>query len=165
EWIEQSNLQAFRRFLKERHGLEFNDLQALRRWSVEHLEDFWQGVWDFFHIQSSTPPRAVLGRREMPGADWFPGATLNYAQHILRNEKPGTPALFHSSESRALTPMDWSELAGRVRVLATQLRAMGIKPGDRVAAYLPNTPEAVIALLASASVGAIWSSCSPDFGT
>lgn len=165
EWIEASNMQRFRDWLKAERGLEFADLLALRRWSVADIDTFWQAIWDFFGIEASTPPEGVLGRREMPGADWFPGARLNYAQHILRREDAGTPALLHASEKQPLTELDWSELAGNVRILATQLRRLGVQPGDRIAAYMPNIPEAATALLACASIGAIWSSCSPDFGT
>ena len=100
----------------------------------------------------------------MPGAEWFPGARLNYAEHALRHERPGEDALVHLSERRPLAAMSWTELARQVRVLATQMRALGIAPGDRVVAYLPNTPEALIAMLATASIGAVWSSCGPDFG-
>lgn len=165
EWIENSNLYKYRQWLKATRNIEFDSYQALRRWSLDHLDDFWQSIWDYFKIESSTPPTAVLGRREMPGADWFPGARLNWAQHILRHEKPGTTALMYSSETQPLTALDWSVLGPNVRKLATRLREMGIKPGDRVAAYMANTPEAVTAVLATASIGATWSSCSPDFGT
>ncbi len=165
EWVEQTNLHHFRQWLKQTRNLEFADLKALRHWSVDHLDDFWQAIWDYFEIQSSNQPERVLARREMPGAQWFPGARLNYAQHILRREEPGTPALFHASENHGLQALMWDELAGNVRILATQLRALGVKPGDRVASYMTNIPQAVTALLACASIGAVWSSCSPDFGT
>jgi acetoacetyl-CoA synthetase len=165
DWIENSNLHKFRLWLKSHRNLEFDTHHALRLWSVEHLDDFWQAVWDYFRIEASSPPTQVLGQRTMPGADWFPDARLNYAQHILRNEKPGTTALLHTSEQSPLQELSWTELADNVRKLATQLRALGIKPGDRVAAYLPNIPEAVAAVLATSSIGAVWSSCSPDFGT
>ncbi|MEY4642675.1 MAG: hypothetical protein RLZZ227_2669 [Pseudomonadota bacterium] len=165
QWIENSNLHKFRLWLKEHHQLEFTTYQDMRRWSIEHLDDFWKAVWDYFKIEASTPPSAVLGKRTMPGADWFRGAKLNWAQHIMRHEKPGKTALLHASENSPLKELDWSELGPNVRKLASQLRALGIKPGDRVAAYLPNIPEAVTAVIATASIGAIWSSCSPDFGT
>lgn len=165
DWIDASNLNKFQGWLKQRHGLEFNSPQALRRWSLDHLDDFWQAIWDYFEIEASTAPTAVLGKRTMPGADWFPGARLNYAQHILRHEKPGALALLHASEQQPLRELSWTELAGNVRKLATRLRELGIQPGDRVAAYLPNIPEAITALLATSSIGATWSSCSPDFGT
>ncbi len=165
EWIANSNLQQYRLWLKRERNLEFASYQEMRRWSIEHLDDFWQSIWDYFRIEASAPPTAVFGKRTMPGAEWFPGARLNWAQHIMRNEKPGKTALLHCSETQPLAELDWTTLASNVRKLATQLRALGIKPGDRVAAYLPNIPEAVTALLATASIGAIWSSCSPDFGT
>ncbi len=164
-WIQASNLQQFRNWLKQNRNLEFENFQSLRQWSVDHLDDFWQAVWDYFDIEASSPPSAVLGKRTMPGADWFPGAKLNYAQHILRHEKPDTTALLYCSETSPLQKLDFSTLATNVRKLATRLRELGIKPGDRVAAYMTNIPEAVTALLATSSIGAIWSSCSPDFGT
>jgi acetoacetyl-CoA synthetase len=165
EWVEQTNLNAFRQWLKENRNVEFDDLHQMRRWSLDHLDDFWQAAWDYFDIDASSPPTAVLGKRTMPGAQWFPGSTLNYAQHILRNEKPGTTALLFANEDQTLNELDWSVLGNSVRILATELRKMGIKPGDRVASYMTNIPEAAIALLACSSIGAIWSSCSPDFGT
>jgi acetoacetyl-CoA synthase len=165
QWVENTNLHRFRLWLKEHRNLEFPDLLALRRWSVADIDAFWGAIWDFFDIKASTPPTAVLGKRTMPGAEWFPGAKMNYAEHILRHEKPGTPALFYCNEQNPLQSLDWSELAGNVRKLATRLRELGVQPGDRVASYMTNIPEAVTALLATASIGAIWSSCSPDFGT
>ena len=165
QWVENTNLHHYRVWLKQRHNLEFSSYQELRRWSLEHLDDFWQSIWDYFRIETSSPPTAVLGKRTMPGAQWFPGSKLNWAQHIMRNEKPGKTALLYSSETQPLAELDWRILGNDVRKLATRLREFGIKPGDRVAAYLPNVPEAVTALIATASIGAIWSSCSPDFGT
>jgi len=165
EWIDSSNLQQFRNWLKSTRDLEFNSYYDLRHWSVDHLEDFWQAIWEYFNIEASSPPTAVLGKRTMPGAQWFPGARLNYAQNILRNEKPDATALYYCNEDTPLQALSWPELAGNVRKLATRLRELGIKPGDRVASYMTNIPEAVTALLATSSIGAIWSSCSPDFGT
>jgi acetoacetyl-CoA synthetase len=160
----RSNLAAFERWLALRRRLKFSSYDELWRWSVTDLEGFWAAVWDYFLIQSSTPYSRVLARRQMPGAEWFPGAHLNYAEHALRHERDGVEAFLFKSESTPLTAMSWIELGNRVRVLATRLRELGVKPGDRVVAYLPNGPEAVIALLAAASVGAVWSSCGPDFG-
>jgi acetoacetyl-CoA synthetase len=165
KWVANTNLTHYRNWLKDTHGLDFSSYQEMRRWSLDNLDVFWQSIWDYNNIEASTPPTAVLGKRTMPGAEWFPGARLNYAQHILRNEKPGTTALLYSSETQALSALDWAELGNGVRKIATRLRAMGIKPGDRVAAYLPNSPQAVMAVLAATSIGATWSSCSPDFGT
>ena len=165
EWLARSNLTAFTDWLKAERGLAFSDYEALWQWSVTDLEGFWQAIWDFFRIESSAPHRAVLGRRTMPGAEWFVGARLNYAQHILRQEKPGADAVMFLSETTPLTGMKWETFAGQVRTLATRLRALGVAPGDRVAAYLPNIPQALIAMLATTSIGAVWASCSPDFGS
>lgn len=165
EWLADTNLAAFMHWLARERGLAFADYHALWRWSVERLEDFWAAVWDYFAIEASAPYTSVLGRRGMPGAEWFPGARLNYAQHVLRQERPDEPALLFCSETRPLTALSWPQLAGDVRRLATRLRAMGVEPGDRVAGYLTNCPEAVVAVLATTSIGAIWSGCSPDFGS
>jgi acetoacetyl-CoA synthetase len=165
EEFAKSNLAAFMRWLHLRRGHRFESYEELWRWSTSDLEGFWAAVWDYFLVQSSVPYMRVLGKRRMPGAQWFPGARLNYAEHALRHEREGVEALLFQSESTPLTPVMWSELAGKVRILATRLRALGVRPGDRVAACLPNTPEAIIALLATASIGAIWASCGPDFGS
>ena len=121
---------------------------------------------DFCGIESSTPPTARARQaRPCRVRSGSRARTLNYAQHALRHERPGDDALLYLSERRPLTAMSWEELARQVRVLATQLRKLGVKPGDRVVAYLPNMPEAMIAMLATTSIGAVWSSCGPDFGT
>jgi acetoacetyl-CoA synthetase len=159
-----ANLTSFLGWLAAERGHQFDRYDTLWRWSVEDLEGFWQAIWDYSGIDSSAPHQRVLGSRAMPGAEWFPGARLNYAQHILRNETPGEDALLSLSESAPLAGMDWADLAGQVRILATRLRGMGVRPGDRVASYLPNIPQTVIAMLAATSIGAIWASCSPDFG-
>jgi acetoacetyl-CoA synthetase len=145
-------------------GRRFDSYTALWRWSIEDLEGFWGSLWEYFDIQASRPYEGVLGRRSMPGAEWFPGARLNYAEHALRNERAGADALLFLSERRTLSALSWTHLGTSVRKLAIQLRKMGLAPGDRVVAYLPNSPEAVIAMLATVSVGAIWASCGPDFG-
>ena len=163
ERVARSHLTRYLRWLADR-GRKFDDYEELWRWSVADLPGFWQSVVDFCGMQFSTPPRSVLGKREMPGAEWFPGARLNYASHALRHERPGEDALLHLSERSPLKSMSWTEFARQVRVLATWMRSIGIAPGDRVVAYLPNTPEAVVGMYATASVGAVWSSCGPDFG-
>jgi acetoacetyl-CoA synthetase len=150
------------RWLRLRRGRTFVSYDELWRWSVTDLEGFWAAVWDYFLIQSSVPHARVLGRRRMPGAQWFPGARLNYAEHALRNERPGVDALLYQSEGTSLQRLSWQALGGQVRVLATRLREL-LKPGS-VVACLPNSPEAIVAMLASASIGAIWASCGPDFG-
>src|SRR5499425_1879091 len=161
ERIRQANVTALADWLARERGRQFADYRALWRWSVEDLEGFWQALWDFFAIESSAPHTRVLGRRSMPGAEWFPGARLNYAQHVLRRERPGHDALYHQSETTPLASLSWPDLAGSVRVLGTRLRAMGVRPGDRVASCMPNIPQTVIAMLATTSIGAVWTSCSP----
>ena len=163
--VEKSHLTAFMRWLRKERGLHFASYEELWRWSVADLEGFWQAIWDYFKVESSTAYERVLADRRMPGAKWFPGARLNYAQHALRHERAGADALLFLSERQALSRMSWEELGAKVRILATQLRRLSVQPGDRVVAYLPNTPEALIAMLATTSIGAIWSSCGPDFGT
>ena len=161
--VARSHLTRYLRWLEQR-GHKFENYESLWRWSVSDLPAFWQSMVDFCGLQFSAPPASVLGKRAMPGAEWFPGARLNYAQHALRHERPGEDAIVHLSERRPLAAMKWSELARQVRVLASWMRALGIAPGDRVVAYLPNTPEAIVAMYATASIGAVWSSCGPDFG-
>ncbi|MEP7245952.1 MAG: AMP-binding protein, partial [Gammaproteobacteria bacterium] len=161
---EKSQLTAFTRWLERERGLSFASYDALWRWSTQDLESFWRAIWDYFGLRSSTPFSAVLGRREMPGTEWFPGARINYAEQALAHEKPDTDALMYAREGQPLARMSWTELGSRVRTLATALRKLGVQPGDRVVAVLPNSPHAVIGLLATASIGAIWSCCGPDFG-
>jgi acetoacetyl-CoA synthetase len=164
ERIADSNVTRYMAWLKDTRGLEFPGYPQLWQWSVTETEAFWQSVWDYNDILSQTRPTAVLGASGMPGAQWFPGATLNYAEHVLRNERPGEVALYYHSETVPVTALLWDDLAPRVRILATRLRELGVQPGDRVASVLPNIPAAVIAMLATTAIGAIWTSVSPDFG-
>ncbi|MFI6445865.1 acetoacetate--CoA ligase [Kitasatospora sp. NPDC050543] len=148
---------------------------ALHTWSTEDLDRFWTAVTEWFDIRFSTAPEAVLADQAMPGARWFPGARLNYAEHALRHGEPAPdgapsphadqPAILHLDETtdRPVT-LTWAELRRQVGSLAAALRAQGVGPGDRVGAYLPNIPQAAVALLATAAVGAVWTSCAPDFG-
>src|SRR4051812_14868087 len=161
---EHTRLTEFTRFAAARTGREFPDYAALWRWSTTELEEFWSAIWDFFDVRASEPPTAVLAERTMPGARWFPGARLNFAEHVLRNERPGAPALLAVSETSPVREVPWAEFARQVRRLAGHLRERGVRPGDRVVAYLPNVPEAIVAMLACAAVGAVWATCSPDFG-
>ena len=163
ERVEASNLTAFLRWLELQRGLRMDDYDQLWRWSVEDLEGFWQAIWDYFEVSASVPPSRALGRRAMPGAEWFPGARLNFAEHVLRRGGPGDALLF-GSETAPLAGLPWERLATAVRVLATWLRRSGVAPGDRVAAIMPNIPETLVAMLAATSIGAVWASCSPDFG-
>jgi acetoacetyl-CoA synthetase len=164
ELVERSRLVEFMRWLRRERGLDFDDYGELWQWSVDDLDGFWDAIWDFFGIQADGERGAVLGSREMPGAEWFPGTRLNYAEHVFAGKEDGEAAILHASELRELEEMSWGELRRQVAATAAGLRGLGVRRGDRVVAYLPNIPEAIVAFLASASIGAVWSSCSPDFG-
>ncbi|WP_114797061.1 acetoacetate--CoA ligase [Gaiella occulta] len=164
ERVEAATITRYARWLEQRHGLVLPDYHALWRWSVDDLEGFWGSIWEFFDVRASSPYARVLGSRAMPGATWFPGARLNYAEHIFRDRDPSAVALRHASELRPLGEVTWAELRAETARLAAALRALGVERGDRVAAYLPNIPETVSAFLACASIGAVWSSCAPEFG-
>ena len=165
--IAQARITAFQAWAAAHHGAPADGgYAALHRWSVDHLDAFWKAVTEWFDVRFSTPYTQVLGDRAMPGAQWFPGATLNYAAHALRAaaDRPDEPALLYVDETHEPRPVTWAELRGQVGSLAAELRALGVRPGDRVSGYLPNIPQAVVALLATAAVGAVWTSCAPDFG-
>jgi acetoacetyl-CoA synthetase len=162
--IERANVTAFMRWLARERDLSLGGYPQLWRWSVSDLDSFWGSLWDYFGVAASASYSRVLGRRAMPGAEWFPGARLNYAQNVLRRERTAGIALLHASETRPLEALTWAQLGGQVRILATQLRALGVVPGDRVVAWMPNIPQTVVAMLATTAVGAIWACCSPDFG-
>ena len=164
ERIAAANITAFNRWLVRHRGFDFPDYTSMWRWSVTDLQGFWGALWEYFQIESTTPYTRVLGRRSMPGAEWFEGARINYAQHVLRQERAGATALLHMSELQPLSTLDWATLAAQVRILATRLRALGVEPGDRVVAWMPNIPETMIAMLATTAIGATWACCSPDFG-
>jgi acetoacetyl-CoA synthetase len=166
ELKENARISDYMEWLKAEKDLSFGDYNQLWEWSVTDLEGFWATVWEYCDIKASKPYEKVLGERMMPGTEWFPGAEMNYAEHIFRHatQRPDEPAILHQSEVRSLGEVSWGELQEKTAALAAGLREMGVGRGDRVAAYLPNIPEAVIALLACASIGAVWSSCSPDFG-
>ena len=155
---------AYMRWLEAERGVRCADYDELWRWSVTELEDFWASIWDYFDVMSNGPRPAALAERVMPGAKWFEGAELNYAEHVFRGRDDDQVAIHHASEIRGLSQMTWGELRSAVAGVAGGLRSLGVERGDRVVAYLPNIPEAIIAFLATASIGAIWSSCSPDFG-
>jgi acetoacetyl-CoA synthetase len=164
EFKENAVISRYMKWLKDERDLSFDGYDELWEWSVTDLDGFWSSVWDYFEVRSSNPYERVLGRHEMPGAQWFPGTELNYAEHVFRNARPDEPALVYKSESRQLGEVSWQELREEVGALAAGLKSLGVGRGDRVVAYLPNVPEAVVALLACASIGATWSSGSPDFG-
>jgi acetoacetyl-CoA synthetase len=164
--IERAAMTRFMRWLDR--GFETYD--ELWRWSVEDLEGFWEAVWAFFGVRGGY--ERVLGRREMPGAEWFPGARVNYAEHLLEGPLGGDAggrradlaAIVHRSELRPTAELTWGELREQVERCAAGLRRLGVGEGDRVVAYLPNIPETIVAFLATASLGAIWSSAAPEFG-
>jgi acetoacetyl-CoA synthetase len=166
EFAERSKLTQYMRWLKQARGVDCADYDALWRWSVSDIEGFWSSIWDYFQVISERPYRRVLDRRVMPGAKWFEGSSLNYAEHLLRAEAQGESrtVFHHLTENRLLAQMSWAELGRQVRILATQLRALGVASGDRVVSYMPNVPETAVAMMATIAIGAVWSSAAPEFG-
>jgi acetoacetyl-CoA synthetase len=162
-------IRLYQDWLRDHRGLRFDTYDALWRWSTTDLAAFWQSVWDYFDLHSPTPHRAVLGEARMPSARWFEGAQCNYAEQVFRHVEPaaaaGFAALISRNERGDHQELTWPELRRQVASLALHLRAQGVQPGDRVAAYLPNIPETAVAFLACASLGAVWSVCAPDMGT
>jgi acetoacetyl-CoA synthetase len=164
--VEDCTLTAYLRWLERTRGRRFDDYQALWRWSTTELDAFWASVWDYFDVGGRPSPRRLLTEERMPGARWCEGETINYAEHLLRQgDDASGPALIAVDEDGAAREVSWAELRRTAGALAAHLRALGVKPGDRVVGYLANTPEPVAAFLACASIGAVWSLCSPDFGT
>ena len=164
EQQDKSRLKQFMKWLEETRGLSFATYDELWNWSVTSIEGFWSAIWHFFEVQAKTPYDEVLPVRTMPGAKWFPGATLNYAEHIFRNEVSEKTAIIYQSEIRPQGEVTWSQLKKNTASVAAYLKALGVKPGDRVAAYVSNIHETITAFLACASIGAVWSSCAPEFG-
>ena len=162
ELIERATLTRYMRWLEAEKGLEFEDYDALWRWSTDDLEAFWASIWEFFGVAGDY--EQVLPDASMPGAEWFRGAEVNYAEHALRDKPADRVAILHASELRELDEWTWARLREQVARIAAGLRGLGVEPGDRVVAYMPNIPEAIAAFLAVASLGAVWSSTSPDFG-
>ncbi len=164
ELVANSRLTEYMRWLEAERGHAFGSYDELWRWSTEDLEGFWSSIWDYFGVEADGEAAAVLSSREMPGAQWFAGTRLNYAEHVFTGMDDDEVAILHASELRELDRLSWGELRAQVGAAAAGLRALGVERGDRVVAYLPNIPEAIVGFLATASIGAIWSSCSPDFG-
>lgn len=162
-------IRLYQDWLRVHRGLEFDDYEDLWAWSVQDLAGFWQSIWDCFGLRSPTPHRAVLDGARMPDTRWFEGAQLNYVDQVFRHVGPahaaGFAAVISRNEQGEHRELAWPELRRQVAALALHLRAHGVQPGDRVAAYLPNVPEAIVAFLATASIGAVWSLCAPDMGT
>ena len=161
-------IRLYQDWLARERGLTFASYDALWRWSVTDLEAFWQSIWDYFEVYSPTPHRAALAENQMPGAVWFPGAQVNYAQQVLRHVQAahaaGLSAIISENELGEVRELSWPELHRQVASVALTLREMGVQRGDRVAAYLPNIPETIVACLACVSIGAVWSVCAPDMG-
>lgn len=168
ERMAASRMARFARTIEQRHDVDFGDYdyEALWRWSVENVEEFWGEVWRFFDIAPGTRYATVLADRGMPGASWFPGAHLNFAEHVLRAgaTRLDDVVLIATGEDDTVREVTWRELQREVAAVANALRRFGVEPGERVVAYLPNIPEAIIAFLATASIGAVWSVCGPEIG-
>jgi acetoacetyl-CoA synthetase len=160
---ENSNLAHFITWLADRN-VRVKDYSELHQWSIEHLEEFWSLLLSYFDVQYSGICSNIL-QGHMPNAIWFDGVELNYAEHVFRNYSKENPSILFSSEDGTISSLGWEELSRQVSGLQQYFLEAGIKPGDRIAAYLPNIPEATVAFLAANSIGAVWSSCSPDFGT
>ena len=161
EQLQAANLTHFMTWLERHQGRHFDDYESLWEWSVSDLEGFWGALWEYFGIDS--PYERVLSSREMPGARWFEGARLNYAERAL-SRRDDHPAVIATDETGATEELSYGELADLVAAAAAALRRLGVEKGDRVAALMPNIPETLVAFLATASLGAVWSSCSPEFG-
>jgi acetoacetyl-CoA synthetase len=162
---QRTEIGRFMDWLRDEHGRDFSSYEALRRWSVEDLEGFWGAIWDFFGVRAHARYDRVLASEEMPGAVWFPGARLNYAEHLVgRDDDVDRVAVLGRSQTRPPVELTFGELRDRVARARAGLRRLGVGPGDRVVAYLPNIPETLVAFIATASLGAVWAACAPEFG-
>jgi acetoacetyl-CoA synthetase len=164
ERVAAATITRYRQWLATERGVQTADYNALWQWSVDELDAFWRSIIDYFGIAFSLPSEQVLADRSMPGAVWFPGARISYAEHVFRGKSLDGVAIQHASEVRELGSWTWGRLRDETARIAAALRARGVGEGDRVCAYMPNIPETVAAFLACASIGAIWSSAAPEFG-
>jgi len=162
--MSRSRITAFMRWLEQERGLVFADYDALWQWSVEQIDAFWLALWQWADIPTPQVPRVALANACIPGATWFPGVQMNYVQQVFRHATTEQPAIIHRDESGEAGEMSWAELHRQVASVAATLRGVGVGRGDRVAAFLPNTPQTIVAFLAVASIGAVWSACAPDMG-
>ncbi len=162
-------IRLYQNWLRDQRGLTFDNYDALWRWSITDMNAFWQSIWDYFDLQSPTPHTAALVKNTMPGAEWFSGAQVNYAQQAFRHVEAahaaGFAAIISRNEKGVHRQLSWPELKRQAASMALHLKAQGVQPGDRVAAYLPNVPEAMVAFMATVSIGGVWSICAPDMGT
>jgi acetoacetyl-CoA synthetase len=163
-FAQRTRMRAYMDWLAAERGVDAGSYRELWQWSVDDIAAFWSSIADYFDVRFDEPPRAVLGSREMPGAQWFAGATLSYPEHVFRGHDDAGVAIRHASELRPLAATTWGELRALTARIQSGLRALGVGRGDRVVAYMPNIPETIAAFLAVTGLGAIWSSCSPDFG-
>jgi len=161
-----SNVFGFMQWLEREKGVVARDYGELHRWSVAEIEEFWHSVWRYFDVMADGSPEPILAGEGMPGTRWFGNSRLNFAEHVLRHEatRPDDTVFHHQSELRPLGRTTWAELGGQVRRMAKGLRALGVGPRDRVVSYMPNIPETMVAMLATTSIGAVWSSAAPEFG-
>jgi len=164
EQAQASRLHDYQQWLASHRGVQTTSYETLWRWSTDDLEGFWQSIWDYFDVTGEGERKPALAGRQMPGARWFPNMRLNYAENLLRNATTERPAIIARTENAPVREVTWAELERDTAALAASMRSWGVRPGDRVAGYLPNRPETVVAFLACASIGAIWSSCAPDMG-
>jgi acetoacetyl-CoA synthetase len=164
ERVERATITRYQEWLSRERWLTFDDYAALWRWSVDDIDGFWSSIAEFFDVRFERHGSGVLGDRSMPGASWFPGSRLSYAEHIFRHRDDDAVAVRFASESRPLSSWSWKELGSQTAAIAAALRDSGVESGDRVAAYMPNIPETIAAFLACASIGAVWSSAAPEFG-
>ncbi|WP_051106723.1 acetoacetate--CoA ligase [Paraburkholderia atlantica] len=162
--VDHARVTRFMRWLEEERGLSFVNYDALWQWSVNEIDAFWLALWEWAAIPSIQKPQVALAEATMPGAAWFPGVQMNYVEQVFRHSATARPAIVYRNEAGETGEMSWAELERQVASLAASLRGMGVVRGDRVAAYLSNTPHAIVAFLAVASIGAIWSACAPDMG-
>jgi acetoacetyl-CoA synthetase len=166
-FVQSSNMYAYMQWLNNQYHFSFDNYNDLCQWSVDEPEKFWESIWHYYKIQSPSEFKRVIKKPDagMIGTQWFEGAKVNYAAHVFRNQTPDCPAVLFQSERHGLTEISWDELENKVSKVASFLKSKNVGQGDRVVCFMPNIPEALIAFLATNSIGAVWSSCSPDFGT
>ncbi|GAA4802844.1 acetoacetate--CoA ligase [Litoribaculum gwangyangense] len=164
QFKENSNLSSYRTWLAKNYHTHFENYEALWSWSINHIEDFWESICHYFDVNFHLPYTQVISSQSMPGVKWFEGGTLNYSEHVFKNYDTNKPAIIFGHESGTINYISWRELKLKVASMASYLKSLGVTKGDRVVAFLPNVPEATICFLAANSLGAIWSSTSPDFG-
>ncbi len=164
-FIQHSNLTHYANWMKARTGLSFSDYHSLWKWSVDNPATFWKSISDYFQIKYYDQPQSIMSDDPMPHTRWFEGATLNYAEHVFRNKTNERPAIFFIAENKEPVSISWDDLEKQTASLENYFKQIGVKQGDRIAAYIPNIPQATVAMLATIALGAVWSSCSPDFGS